>query len=98
MKKVEKALLTEIYELNSAGKKIHDEQELAGDEHDGLSKETLENLELIDSQIHNRLTEIAEKQGMNTAMIVWGLLVGIGHLSISRFFGCLQVCGVEVEE
>lgn len=99
MKKVKKALLEELYKLNSERIKIED------DEAAGLTQEELESLELIDSQIHNRLMEISkestealETSGMETSMIVWGLLVGIGHLSISRFFKCLEVCGVEIEE
>lgn len=105
MKKVKKSLLNELYELNSKSKKIKEEREFADDEVVGLTKEDLEELELIDSQIHNLLLEISaasleklDTSGLDTSMIVWGLLVGIGHLSISRFFKCLEVCGVEIEE
>ena len=98
-------MLNELYELNSKSMKIKEEREFADDEVVGLTKEDLEELELIDSQIHNRLMEISktsleelDPSGIETSMIVWGLLVGIGHLSISRFFKCLEVCGVEIEE
>ena len=90
MKKVKKALLEELYKLNSERIKIEDgvADEEAFDDTD----------ELVESSIHNRLAEISATVDVDTTMIVWGLLVGIGHLSISHFLNCLEVCGIKIEE
>lgn len=95
MSKVKKRLLEELYNLNS--------ERLKKSKDIDAPNEYVEAAVLIDSQIHNRLTEIREDIGLDTSgvdtiMIIWGLLVGIGHLSISQFFKCLEVCGVEIEE
>ena len=89
MRQVKKALLEELYNLNSERLKIED---------DVADEEVSEAQELVDSRIHNRLTEITITMDADTTMIVWGLLVGIGHLTISRFFKCIEVCGIEIEE
>lgn len=88
MKKVKKSLLLELYNLNTEKIKLED----------GEEPNVPFDKELIEPHIYSRLTVISAEAGMDTSMIVWGLLVGIGHLSISRFFKCLEVCGVEIEE